>query len=119
ALKANAKLVVPAAGTYVIGFNSDDGAYIKIPGQSFTEILANATGLSVIQDPETVICDCLTGDSGTTASITLAQGTYPIEAGMFERGGGSFLRVKGAQSGSPQLPVLAKNGAGTFTTAEG
>jgi hypothetical protein len=38
---------------------------------------------------------------------------------MFERGGGSFLRVKGAQLGSPQLPVLAKNGAGPFTTAEG
>ena len=37
---------------------------------------------------------------------------------MFERGGGSCLRVKGAESGAPQLPVLAKNGTGTARTGE-
>ena len=86
AIKATAKLVVPSAGNYLIGFNSDDGAYVKIAGQTFTSITVNATGASAIGDPpEQVTCDCLTGDSNTRAEITLAAGTYDIEAGMFER----------------------------------
>ena len=114
AIRATAKLVVPKTGTYVIGFNSDDGAFVKISGQAFSQILVNGTNLSVI-DPsgEQVTCDCLTGDSNTQTEITLAQGTYDIEAGMFERGGGAFLQVKGAEAGAAYLPVLAKNGAGT------
>ena len=59
-----------------------------------------------------VTCDFLTGDSNTRAQITLAAGTYDIEAGMFERGGGSFLAVRGAVATAPVLPVLVKNGAG-------
>jgi len=49
ALRATAKLVVPVSGTYVIGFNSDHGAYVRIPGQTFTQITVNATGASVIE----------------------------------------------------------------------
>ena len=115
ALRGTAKLVVPANGTYVIGFNSDDGAYVKINGQSFTELLVNGTGLSTIDETGAVVtCDCLTGDSNTQAVITLTQGTYDIEVGMFDRGGGGFLAVKGVELGSPTLPILAKNGAGTL-----
>ena len=84
ALRANATLVVPSTGTYVVGFNSDDGAYVKITGKAFTEIIANTTGLSII-DNDTVTCDCLTGDSNTRATISLDAGEYPIEAGMFDR----------------------------------
>ena len=36
-------------GTYLIGFNSDDGAYVKIAGQTFTEITVNGTGASIIE----------------------------------------------------------------------
>lgn len=115
ALKATAKLVVPKTGTYQIAFNSDDGAYLKIAGQTFTEITVNATGLSVIGDPaDQVTCDCLTGASNTVGLITLAAGTYDIEAGMFERAGGAFLSASGAEIGSPVLPLLARNGAGTL-----
>jgi hypothetical protein len=117
ALKATATLVVPQTGTYVLGFNSDDGAYMKIAGQNFIEILQNNTGQSQISG-DTVTCDCLTGDSGTTMTIQLNKGNYPIELGMFERGGGSFLRARGAIQGATQLPLLAKNGAGTFRTPE-
>jgi len=113
ALRATAKLVVPRTGNYLIGFNSDDGAYVKITGQTFTNILVNATGLSLIGvEGDQVICDCLTGDSNTQSEVTLAQGTYDIEAGMFERGGGAFLRVSGAEVGAPALPTLTKGGAG-------
>lgn len=118
ALRATATLVVPAAGTYDIGFNSDDGAYVAIDGGTFTEIIENATELSVIQDPETVICDCLTGDSATSARITLAAGNYPIEAGMFERAGGAFLRVWAAESGALQAPNLSTTSAGAYQTGE-
>jgi hypothetical protein len=116
ALRATATLVVPTAGTYDIGFNSDDGAYVAIDGGTFTEIIENATALSVIQDPETVICDCLTGDSATSARITLAAGNYPIEAGMFERSGGAFLRVWAAESGAVQAPDLGTTSAGDYQT---
>jgi hypothetical protein len=121
AIRATAKLVVPKTGTYVVGFNSDDGAYVKIAGQTFTDILVNATGASFIEGTgDQVTCDFLTGDSNTQARINLAQGTYDIEALMFERDGGAFLQVKGAEEGARKLPVLAKNGAGpAILAAEG
>jgi hypothetical protein len=118
AIRATATLVVPVSTNYVIGFNSDDGAYVKTTGQTFTEIIANTTGLSVIEPSDTVTCDCLTGDSNTRATITLTAGSYPIEAGMFERGGGAYLQVVGGQVGSPRLDVLRAGGAGTFSTGE-
>ena len=120
AIRANATLVVPTAGTYEIGFNSDDGAYVSIDGGTFTEIISNATGLSLIQDPaDTVICDCLTGASMTSATITLAAGSYPIEAGFFDNTGGAFLRVWAAEVGAVNPPVLSAEGGGTYQTAEG
>lgn len=118
ALRATATLVVPAAGTYEIGFNSDDGAYVSLDGGTFTEIIQNGTGLSLIQDPETVICDCLTGDSATSARITLAAGSYPIEAGMFDRDGGGYLRVWAAEAGALQAPNLGTTSAGPYQTTE-
>jgi hypothetical protein len=118
-MKATATLVVPQDGTYIIGFNSDDGAYMKVAGQTFTAIQQNNTGLSVING-DTVTCDCPTGDSGTTATITLKKGNYPIEMGSFEIGGGSFLAAHGVLA--PALPIttgdmpfLAKNAAGSVT----
>ena len=120
ALRGTAKLVVPKSGTYVIGFNSDDGAFVRISGQTFSQILVNGTNLSAIDAAgDQVTCDCLTGDSNTQTEITLAQGTYDIEVGMFERGGGAFLQVKGAEVGAPYLPILAKNGAGTVVVPAG
>ena len=117
AIRATATLVVPANGSYVLGFNSDDGAYVKLTGTTFDEIIANATGLSYI-DTDTVTCDCLTGDSNTRATVTLTAGEYPIEAGMFDQVGGGYLRVVGGQVGSPQLDVLAAGGAGSYTQGE-
>jgi hypothetical protein len=118
AAKATAMLVVPVTGTYEIGFTGDDGGWMKITGATFTEIVQNATGLSVIEGTDTVSCDCLTGSSMTTVKVNLTAGKYPIEVGFFERGGGAFFRAFGAQFGSPQLPTLAKNGAGSFQTPE-
>ena len=121
ALKANANLVVPKDGTYVLGFNSDDGAYLKLAGQTLLEIQQNNTGLSVIGPVDTVTCDCPTGDSGTTVTVALKQGTIPIEVASFEGGGGAYLTARGALL--PSLPVntsdippLAKGAAGSTVT---
>ena len=113
ALKATAKLVVPKTGLYRLQFNTDDGGYMKIAGQSFSSIIRSDQDRGVIDPPDTVTTDVLSGDSNTIAEISLNAGTYDIEAGMFERGGGAFLRVNGASAGAPVLPVLAKNGATT------
>ncbi len=116
-LKATGTLVVPQDGTYILGFNSDDGGYMKVPGGTFTAIQQNNTGNSVING-DTVICDCLTGDSGTTATITLKKGNQAIEFGSFERGGGSFLAGHGAllpanPISTGDLPFLSKGASGT------
>ena len=122
ALRITGTLNVPQAGTYVVGFNTDDGGYLRINGQTFIEIQPGANAASVIQSsgatPDELFCDCLTGDANTFATITLAAGNYPFEAGMFERGGGSYIRLKGAAQGAPMasMPALSVNGAGTFTT---
>jgi hypothetical protein len=117
AVRATATLVVPVAGDYEIGFTSDDGGWMKMPGQTFTEILQNATGLSVLAGADEVQCDAATGNSLTTVKVTLTAGNHPIEIGFFEIGGGAFVRGMGAQFGAPQLPTLTKGGAGTFQTA--
>jgi hypothetical protein len=117
ALRATATLVVPTNGTYVVGFNSDDGAYLKITGQTFLEIQSGANAASVIEPADTLTCDCLTGDANTFATITLQAGTYPIEAGMFERDGGAYLRVRGGLEGGP-ISTLRVGGAGVSVTGQ-
>jgi hypothetical protein len=117
AMNATATLVVPADGNYLIGFDSDDGARVQIVGQTFTGIIENLTGMSVLAG-DSVVCDFATGDSGTTAAITLKKGNYQIVAGEFEHTGGSFLRVSGAlmpvnSVNANQIPPLAKSAAGT------
>ncbi|HEV8543537.1 MAG TPA: hypothetical protein VGR78_14165, partial [Verrucomicrobiae bacterium] len=124
ALKATATLVVPADGKYLIGFDTDDGGRVQVVGQTFEGIVENLTGMSVLAG-DSVVCDFETGDSGTTATITLKKGNYQIVAGEFERGGGSFLRVSGASVpvnnvNANQIPALAKGAAGTsFSTIQG
>lgn len=120
AMRVKGNLVVPTTGTYIVGFNSDDGAYIKIPGQKFTEVLPGSAGdQGAIGPDDTLTCDCLTGNANTFAKITLAAGTYPFEAGMFERGGGAYLTVRGGSDGeipASLFPPLAKGAAGAFTS---
>ena len=118
ALKATAKLVVPKTGVYRIQFNTDDGGYVKIAGQVFTSIIQSDQNRAEIAPPDTVTNDVLSGDSNTIAEITLNAGTYNIEAGMFERGGGAFLRLRGAAVNAPSFlpyPTLTKNAAGSVT----
>jgi len=57
ALRANATLVVPVSTNYVIGSTRRWSLRLN-RRRSFTEIIANTTGFSVIDPADTVTCDC-------------------------------------------------------------
>ena len=125
AIRGFAELVIPADGTYQFGFRGDDGGYIRITGGpdtnggNFASILANATGLSQIQENgDLLICDCLTGDSNTLGESFLAAGTYSIEVGFFERGGGAWFEVFGSGPNSGQM-LLMTGGAAVTPDVDG
>ncbi|UCG58442.1 MAG: M4 family metallopeptidase [Phycisphaerales bacterium] len=92
AVMVNGLLEVPADGWYNLGFNSDDGAALRIPGQPWETIVTDATGNAVIEGDQ-LINDSLTGWNLTLGRIHLAAGHYEFEALMFERGGGSFFEL--------------------------
>ena len=76
-------LVIPTDGTYHIGFQGDDGGYLRIPGQTFTSLVENETGSSVIDEAGArIAADIPTGNSNTVGEITLTAGSYPIEVGF-------------------------------------
>ena len=111
AVRATAKLVIPATGEYQLGFRGDDGGQLKVAGQTFKDIVADETGTATIEG-DTVITDALTGNSNTIAIIDLEVGTYDIEFIGFERGGGAYFEVFGIGAGGPSAVLLAKEGAG-------
>jgi hypothetical protein len=93
---------IPVAGTYYIGYNSDDGARLTIntagafPWLSISE---NVTGLAVIANTylpgDTLQTDATTGKSWTVGQIFLPPGNFPFELLMFDRTGGFFVEMFG------------------------
>ncbi len=105
-------MVIPRAGTYNIGFQGDDGSFFRVIGQTFTSIVENATGNGVIdENGARIICDCLTGNSSTVGQITLAAGDYQVEGAFFERGGGAYVEVFGAEVGAPGTFLITRDGS--------
>jgi len=109
-------LDIPADGTYQIGFNSDDGASLRIPGRTWNSIVADATGNAAIAGDE-LINDSLTGRSLTAGEIALPAGCHPFEAVMFERTGGAFFELIGRGVSDKGIPdrvwrLLTLGGAG-------
>jgi hypothetical protein len=96
------ELVISQAGTYYLGFNSDDGAALEIMGQSWIGIAADATGSAMILDDgdgdgadDVLQTDAWTGWSYTLGEIYLDPGSYAIEATQYEGGGGAFFELIG------------------------
>ncbi|MBN1509468.1 MAG: hypothetical protein JW955_21655 [Sedimentisphaerales bacterium] len=94
AVKVTGLLDIPADGVYQIGFNSDDGASLRITGKSWQSIVADATGMAVITGDE-LINDAISASTFTAGQITLAKGCHAFEAVMFERSGGSHFELFG------------------------
>ncbi len=123
AVKVTGLLDIPADGTYQIGFNSDDGASLRIPGQLWSSIVEDAANNAVISGDE-LKSDSLTAWSFTIGEITLTAGCHSFEAVMFERGGGAFFELIGrgvSDKGlaDPGWHLLRVGGAQTPSPAQG
>ncbi|NLH16893.1 MAG: SUMF1/EgtB/PvdO family nonheme iron enzyme, partial [Phycisphaerae bacterium] len=118
AIRVEGDIEIPQTGWYQIGFNSDDGASLRIPGKTWASVVADGTGNAKINGSE-LRNDSLTGWSFTAGKIYLTQGQHGFEAIMFERGGGAFFELFGrGYSGANVDPVwhlLVKHGAGFHT----
>jgi hypothetical protein len=77
---------ISTSGLYTFGYNTDDGAGLRIFGAEFI-----SKGGGAVIDPIQPNSLVFTGTSGNTDShgvVNLAAGDYPIEFFWFERGGG-------------------------------
>jgi len=123
AVKVTGQLDIPLGGTYQIGFNSDDGASLRISRRLWGSIVEDATGNAVIVGDE-LKNDSVTGRSFTAGEITLPAGCYSFEAVMFERGGGAFFELLGRGVSNqgladPSWHLLRVGGARLTTPTEG
>ncbi len=109
AAKATGTIIIPTAGNWTFGINSDDGGRIRINGG------------------DVMVDDTLHGPQDHFGSINLPAGAHTIEAIFFERGGGAEFELFAApgihttfNSGNFQLiGDTANGGLAVFTTPDG
>ncbi|HOX04642.1 MAG TPA: PA14 domain-containing protein [Candidatus Paceibacterota bacterium] len=109
AIRATAQLVIPVSGTYHFGFAGDDGGYLQIEGQTWSNIVETADSNSGVINGDRIQFDVNTGNSRTIGAINLAAGTYTIRALFWERGGGAWFWVFGGQPGTGYGVLTANN----------
>ncbi len=90
ALIANGTLRVPTESDYTFGFNSDDGARLKIQGAAFTSATGGGFNGDTLEFPGP------TGASNTLGVTHLLPGDYRLEFVFFERAGGAFAELYAA-----------------------
>lgn len=89
-LRADGLLVVPTAGTYNFGVNSDDGFVLTITGATVT----NPVNTGGTQGPGELRFEDPRGPADTTADFTFAApGNYALRLDFFEDGGGEQVRL--------------------------
>jgi len=110
ALRAEGTLEIPVDGTYHFGFRGDDGSNLRILGQTWDRIVADATGSAVIRG-DTIETNELTGDNCTVGEITLTAGLYGFELLHFEHLGGANLEFFGGSVNAPVYELLTTGGA--------
>jgi hypothetical protein len=105
AFRALADLLITEAGTYYLGYNSDDGASLEIKGQNWLQVMDGSHGNATILDDgdgdaadDVLQTDAWTGWSYTVGEIDLAVGTYALEFISYEGGDGAFSEVFGGSS---------------------
>ncbi len=118
AIRVEGLIDIPQTGWYDLGFNSDDGAALTIPGQTWHSKVVDTTGGTATISGDKLSNDILTGWSFTAGRIYLTAGHHAFEAIMFERGGGAFFELfgRGVVNGvpDPQWHLLVRDGAGFF-----
>ena len=126
AMRATGNIVITTAGSYVFGFQGDDGGYLRItgPGSPVWQsiVTTNHPAQATIMGNEFRV-EVGTGNSRTLASITLAVGTYTLKGLMYEGGGGSWWEgaFGGTNTGDPSYPypLLVRGGGSVSTTPPG
>ncbi len=123
AVKVTGLLDIPVDGVYQIGFNSDDGASLRITGKSWQSIVADGTGKAVIVGDE-LINDAVSGSTFTVGQIALTKGCHAFEAVMFERSGSSLFELLGRGVSDRGIPdptwhLLCTGGASTSVDVRG
>lgn len=94
AVQVTGQLDIPADGVYQIGFDSDDGASLRITGETWQSIVADGTGKAVIAGDE-LVNDLISGGTFTAGQMALTAGCHAFEAVMFERSGGCHFVLFG------------------------
>jgi hypothetical protein len=78
AVQATGMVLIPTAGTYSFGLNSDDGGRIRIDGQ------------------DVMVDDSLHGEQDHIGTVTLSAGYHAFDMVMFENGGGDLVEFYAA-----------------------
>ena len=117
AMRATGNIVITTAGSYVFGFQGDDGGYLRISGPGnpvWQSIVATNHPAEATITGNELRVEVGTGNSRTLASITLAAGTYTLQGLMYEGGGGSWWEgaFGGSNTGDPSstYPLLVRGG---------
>ncbi len=120
AIRVEGFIEIPQTGWYDLGFNSDDGAALKIPQQTWHSKVDTTGGTATISG-DTLSNDILTGWSFAAGRIYLPAGQHAFEAIMFERGGGAFFELFGrgvvGDVPDPRWHLLVRDGAGFYEDA--
>ncbi|MEZ5302517.1 MAG: PA14 domain-containing protein [Verrucomicrobiales bacterium] len=115
AMRATGELVIPEDGSYIFGFQGDDGGYLEIldlDGNTvpFRSIGDDADNASALVNGR-LEANYNTGNSRTTGLINLVEGSYTINGLFWEAGSGDNFEIWGGPEGAP-LSLLTQNGAG-------
>jgi len=96
ALLAEGTIEILQDGTYYFGFQGDDGAALRITGQTWNRIVETADfggSPGGVIDGDAIVFDHPTGNSRTIGEIDLAAGEYPFEFLFFELAGGAYTEL--------------------------
>lgn len=102
ALFMTSTLVIPLSGTYHLGFQGDDGSWLRVVGRNWDSIAYQAiVGSTVYIEGDKLVCNQGTGNSRTIGAITLDAGTYTLESLWWQGGGGAHYEILGASAYNP------------------
>lgn len=113
AMFMRASLVVPISGTYYLGFQGDDGSWLRVVGQPWSSIAYSYfTNANLYIEGDKLVCNQGGGNTRTIGLINLTAGTYDIESLWWQGTGGAHYEVLGTHADNPigtpfgGIPVL-------------
>ena len=92
AIFARTSITITNAGEYVMGFQGDDGGWMRVVGQNWNEIVFKAVAAAYI-DGDKIVLNEGTGNSRMFGSMTLTPGTYEVQMLNWQGNGGFHLEA--------------------------